>query len=78
MHNRDMVWTTADGRRNKIRDLTSAHLVNIKKHIEENKNQFLTMLGEQRLETCLFNIRQEIRLRKLNRLELDGEEENLF
>lgn len=78
MHNRDMLWTTAGGVRNKIRDLTSSHLVNIEKHIEENKNKFLTMLGEQRLDTCLFNIRQEIRLRKLNRLELDNEEENLF
>lgn len=78
MHNRDMIWTTAGGKKNKISDLTSDHLVNIEKHIEENRNQFLTMLGEQRLETCLFNIRQEIRLRKLNRLELDSEEENLF
>ena len=78
MHNRDMIWTTSEGKRNKIRDLTSLHLVNIEKHIDEHKVMFLSMLGEQRLDTCLFNIRQEIRLRKLNRIELEGEEENLF
>ena len=78
MHNRDMIWTTYGGKNNKISDLTTLHLVNIEKHIEKYKEKFLTMLGEQSLNTCLFNIQQEIRLRKLNRLELNNEEENLF
>ena len=78
MHNRDMIWTTSEGKRCRICDLSSTHLVNIINHIEKNKNNFLIMFGDQTLKYYLFNIRQEIRLRKLNTIESSKDEENLF
>lgn len=77
MHNRDMIWQTSDGRKLKLKDITSAHLVNILHHIEENKNTFYHTYGSTRMADAKHNIIQEIRLRKLNRLEIDNQE-NLF
>jgi hypothetical protein len=73
-----MIWNTADGRSLKIRDITSAHLTNILHHIESNKDAFYSKYGKTRIKKCKHNILQEIRFRKLNRINTNKEEENLF
>lgn len=79
MHNRDMIWNTADGRSLKIREITSVHLTNILHHIETNKKLFEEKYGETKIKKSIFNIEQEIRLRKLNRIESsNNNEQELF
>lgn len=78
MHNRDMIWKTSDGRSLKLRDITSRHLSNILTHIDRNIDAFNHKFGVARMEECKNNITQEIRLRKLNRLESSTNEEELF
>lgn len=77
MHNREMIWNTNDGRKLKLKDITSIHLTNILHHIEKNKKSFDDRYGIEGMKNCKYNITQEIRLRKINRLELNNEE-NLF
>lgn len=76
MHNRDMKWRTADGRTLILRNIPSDHLTNIEKHINNNFDKFINKFGEERIKIAVYNITQEIRLRKLNRLE--NNEEKLF
>jgi len=76
MHNRDMTWSTADGRILKIRNITSRHLTNILHHIEKNRDAFEQKFGKKRVEKSKHNILQEIRYRKLNRL--NNNEDELF
>jgi len=73
MHNRDMIWVTADGRELKLRDITSAHLSNILKHVDNNIDAFNYKFGEKRIKNAKFNITQEIRYRKLNRISINQE-----
>lgn len=78
MHNRDMTWNTADGRTLKLRYITTVHLCNIEKHIENNRLVMDLKYGKERMESCKFNINQEIRLRKLNRIQNSEERTELF
>jgi hypothetical protein len=79
MHNRDMIWGTSDGRKIKLIDMTSAHLSNLLPYIEKRKDKYLKYFGEERMKECIYNIKQELRLRKLNRLNsLSDSEDNLF
>lgn len=78
MHNRDMLWITADGRELKITEITSSHLTNILKHINNNIISFNQKFGEKRIENAKTNIRQEIRFRKLNRISIINQEGDLF
>jgi hypothetical protein len=78
MHNRDMIWHTADGRYIAIKDLTSVHLINIIKHLITNELKFIDMYGTKNFENAKHNIIQEIRMRKLNRIETDNNQEELF
>jgi ribosome biogenesis GTPase A len=75
MHNRDLIWTTASGKEFKIRDMTGSHLENTLKHIDKNLNAFVSAFGTKRIDNLKYNIKQEIRLRKLNRLSLDWSSE---
>lgn len=75
MHNRDMKWGTADGRTLILRDISSDHLTNIEKHINKNFDQFISKFGEEKTKIAIYNVTQEIRLRKLNRLDNNNEEE---
>lgn len=77
MHNRDLIWGTSDGRKLKLRDITSSHLCNILKHIDNNIDAFIRLHGNAKIEYYKKNILQEIRYRKLNRIKLDNDE-NLF
>jgi len=78
MHNRDLIWTTSDGRKFKIKDMSSTHLNNTLNHIEKNINVYLNKFGINMIKNLKFNIKQEIRFRKLNRLKLSIEENDLF
>ena len=78
MHNRDMIWGSNDGRKMKIRDINSTHLTNILSHIDKNIDTFNQRYGKTRIDECVYNISQELRLRKLNRLDMSNNEENLF
>ena len=76
MHNRDMLWITNDHRKLKLRDLTSAHLDNISKQVNNNLNTFEFKFGKERTKNLKNNITQEIRLRKLNRIKIDNDNED--
>ena len=68
MHDRDMLWNTADGRTLKLREITYNHLCNILEHIDSNLSAFINKYGEDITDKCKYNILQEIRLRKLKKL----------
>lgn len=78
MHNRELTWTTREGEDIKIKDMTSSHLVNVLNHIEKNIINFTQKYGKKRIKEYKKVITQEIRLRKLNRINLNNNEENLF
>lgn len=71
MHNRNEIWHTKDGRSLKLRDISSMHLENILNYIERDK----VRLNKYK-NNFLIDLKQEIRLRKLNRLSND--DSNLF
>lgn len=75
MHDRDMTWKSADGRSKKIRDMSSDHLVNILNFVDVNISAYNNKYGKERVEYTIYNIKQEIRLRKLNRIQIDNNEE---
>jgi hypothetical protein len=58
--------------------MSSDHLVNIIKYIETNIDAYEFKWGTKKIKETKHNIKQEIRLRKLNRIELSGNEEELF
>jgi len=76
MHNRDVIWKTADGRCLKLRDMTSSHLDNAYKYINKNIAAYNQKYGKKTIKKLKNNMLQEIRLRKLNRLK--NNEEELF
>ncbi len=78
MYNRDMIWTTREGKSAKIRDMSSDHLVNVIKYIDNNIDAYEFRWGKKKIKETKHNIKQEIRLRKLNRIELNSKEEDLF
>ena len=68
MHNRDLVWHTDSGEKIKVRNLTTSHLQNI-----------INMLKIKKLEGYAYDtLFQELRLRKLNRLENNPDNKDLF
>lgn len=74
-HNRDMIWVTEDLRSLKIRDIPSSHLSNIDLFLQAKKEKCIIAWGIKKYNYICKNIRQELRLRKLNRLatEIDTE-----
>ena len=78
MHNRDMLWETREHNKIKIRDLTSAHLSNLITHIDRRIDAYIDHYGEDVVIEIKKNINQEVRFRKLNRIENSKDEEELF
>lgn len=78
MHNRDLVWTTRERRNIKIRDMQSSHLENtirfINNHIDAYNKKF-SITGTEYIIHCM---KQELRLRKLNKLNIESNNEDLF
>lgn len=77
MHNRDFIWHTKEGKKIKIKDLSSKHLSNIFKYIKDNEKLYREYYGEKQFKRLKFSIEQEIRFRKLNRIKMDNQD-NLF
>jgi hypothetical protein len=78
MHNRDIIWVTERDERIKIRDLSSVHLSNIQNFIKTHKSSYRIKYGKKGYKYLEYNIKQELRLRKLNRLDIDSKEGDLF
>lgn len=76
MHNRQLVWITREGKHIKLEDMTSSHLNNLYFYLKNNKNKIL--LSRKEYKDYMFNIKQELRLRKLNRIEMSQDEDKLF
>lgn len=76
MHNRDMIWETKEGEISKIRDMSSNHLVNILNFIDKNIIAYETLWGKKMIKESKYNIKQEIRLRKLNMIEINNQINN--
>lgn len=77
MHDRNVMWKTKDGYL-KIKNIDSKHLNNIFDLITRKKEKFILVMGKDEYEYKLHHILQEIRWRKLNRLQIDSEEGELF
>lgn len=75
MHNRNLEWITGDGRRIKIRKLSSSHLYNILKFIDKNIENCIEEFGIEEVELYKKTIIQEIRYRKLKGIELENNNE---
>ena len=71
MHNRDTIWTTVKGKRVKIRDLSSSHLMNIINFLKDKKK---TEMNDVKLKT----LKQELRFRKLNSIENNPDYNEIF
>lgn len=67
-----MIWRTNDGMELKIKDIPTAHLCNIFSMIKKNPRR------TKNTKKFIKNIGQEIRLRKLNRIHINKEEDKLF
>jgi hypothetical protein len=74
MHDRDLTWTTSSGKELKLREMTGSHLENTLKHIDKHINTFVGAFGTKRIDHLKYCITQEIRLRKLNRLNSNDDE----
>jgi len=73
-----MIWTTKEGIRLKIKDIPSAHLSNIFFFIESKNEAYRLRYGSKKLKKIKFNIKQEIRFRKLNRINTTSQENDIF
>lgn len=78
IYNRDLIWKTSDGRRLKLREIPSTHLTNILNHIKKYINSYIEQFGKERTDYYIHHIQQELRMRKLNRIQMDNEEQDLF
>lgn len=77
MHDRNLNWQTAKGETIKIKNMEASHLENVLKHIDNNMSVFVSKFGKSRTDMYKNAIQQEIRFRKLNRLN-NEDNENLF
>lgn len=78
MHNREMIWITKEGEKLKIKDISSAHLTNILLFIDSKIEAFKSKYGSSKVKKMKFNIKQEIRFRKLNRINTVSQENDIF
>ena len=78
MHDRDMIWMTSDGKNLKLREIPTSHLCNIINHVDKHIDAYNERFGKKRIANAIENFNQEMRLRKLNRLNITEQEQNLF
>lgn len=78
MSNSELIWRTKDGRSLKIKEMTSDHLTNSLKYIDNRYDAYVNKFGKKQVEEYKKAMNQEIRLRKLNRINLDINDDNLF
>ncbi len=58
--------------------MTSDHLTNTLNYIDKRYNEYVQKFGTKKVELYKKAMNQEIRLRKLNRINLDINDDNLF
>lgn len=75
MHDRDLVWIKANGEHIKIRNMTSSHLINILNLLERDFTKFVSIYGKNKMLKAKKNIKQEIRYRKINRINMENNNE---
>jgi hypothetical protein len=68
MHNRDLIWQTRDRLDIKIKDMESSHLTNTIRYIENNIEKYYLKFGKKKVKEYLYNFKQEVRFRKINKL----------
>lgn len=78
MKNSELTWRTKDGRTLKIKEMTSDHLTNTLNYIDKRYNEYVQKFGAKKVEQYKKAMNQEVRMRKLNRLNLDINDDNLF
>lgn len=78
MSSNELMWGTKDGRSLKIKDMTSDHLTNTLNYIDKRYNEYVKKFGKEKVIQYKKAMNKEIRLRKLNRLNLDINDDNLF
>ena len=77
MRDSNFVWRTSDGREIKIIDMETSHLYNTLNHVKTNEWKFNKMYGKIEVDKYISAFNQEIRYRKLNRLN-NEDSETLF
>jgi len=70
-----LMWKTSDGRDIKIIDMETSHICNTINHIEKHKSGFIRQHGKKLIDEYIHDFNQEIRYRKLNRLNNEDSEE---
>ena len=78
MHNRDQIWTKSNGEEIKIKNMTSSHLINVLKLISNQSNNFFYIYGNKEIKKIKKVISQEIRYRKMNRINIESDSDKLF
>lgn len=78
MSSNELVWGTKDGRSLKIKEMTSDHLTNTLNYINKRHDEYVKKFGKEKIIQYKKAMTKEIRLRKLNRLNLDINDDNLF
>lgn len=75
MYNRDLVWTTREHKQIKIKDMQNSHLENAIRFINNHIDAYNKKFGNKRTEEYILCMKQELRLRKLNRLNIESIDE---
>lgn len=78
MHDRNLEWTNIDGKNIKLIDMETNHLCNTLKYLNKNKYSYEQNIGVKKTKQFIKNIELEIRFRKLNRLSIESNNEELF
>ena len=77
MKNRDLIWKTSDGKEIKLRNMTTVHLLNSYNFLLKKVDTYKHIYGKKKFKIMKYSFEQEIRLRKLNRIQLE-ENDQLF
>lgn len=76
MHNRDLIWKKADRSEVKIKDMSNSHLTNTLNILKRDFRNFAITIGKKKTQESIKTIKQEIRFRKINRINSKNDEEN--
>ena len=67
MHDRSVIWITKKGEELPISVMSSSHLSNVLRHIDDHPNWEI-VYGRKHLNYLIKNIKAEIRYRKIKKL----------
>jgi hypothetical protein len=75
MHDRNLEWDIKDGRRLKIKEMSSHLLSNTLKYIDIKYDAYISVFGKEKVELYKKTIKIEIRYRKIKNIELENNNE---